>query len=228
VKRWWVLLLIFAAGLTAGGVAVGLVTRGSGSKKTDVSATKGGSKVSGTTTGQDLAQRLATGKQSTFHVRYAFSAASGASLTMDVWNTPTRVRRDVLVVSPTEGTTHTAEFLDPDKYTQCVLVQGHPWQCVAQSTRQGQSLADPVNGVPHDVTGKTVTVTEDTIAGTPVKCYSVPAASPTAKPTQFCLSPENVPLRIDGGDGKPLNATNFDHDVPDSEFTPPAPVAGTA
>jgi hypothetical protein len=59
-----------------------------------------------------------------------------------------------------------------------------------------------------------------------VKCYEVEPANSSAKPSRFCLSDEDVPLSIDGGDGKPTTATNYDFDVPDSVFTYPATVAG--
>jgi hypothetical protein len=218
-------MLIFVAGIGAGGAVEWGVSQagGSGSKSPTTSAAA--PKPTVTATGQELLDRLAAGEKATFHVRYSYgSAASGANAVLEVWHTPDRVRRDIIVIAPTEGTSHTEEFLDKTSYVRCLLLDGSPWQCAAAPT-QTSNLLDPLNGASHDVNGKTVTVTDGTIAGHPVRCYHVPAASATAQPSQFCLSAENVPLRIDGGDGKPVDATNYDLGVSDSVFTHPAPLA---
>ena len=79
------------------------------------------------------------------------------------------------------------------------------------TTADSGSLGDPLQGNSRDVEGKTVTLTHTTIAGLPADCYTIPQDPAGAKPRVFCLSKENVPLRIDGGDGKPVDATSLDH-----------------
>jgi hypothetical protein len=226
VKRWLVATVIFVAGTAAGGLVVWKVSdsgdSGSAARGSKVDA----SKPRASATGKELLDRLAAGTKSTFHVRYSYSTPNGASFTLEVWHRPDRVRRDIVAVSPTEGTSHTEEFLEDGKLTRCLLLDGHPWQCVAGSTG-GSDLTDPLNGADHNVDDKTVTVTDDTIAGHPARCYHAASAVAGGKSTQFCFSSDNVPLRIDGGDGKPVDATNYDTSVPDSVFAHPAPVAGS-
>ena len=220
-------MLIFVAGTGAGGAVVWGVSQagGSGSSGSKPPATSAAAPAPAVTaTGQELLDRLAAGQKATFHVRYSYgSAASGANAVLEVWHTPDRVRRDIIVIAPTEGTSHTEEFLDKSRYVRCLLLDGQPWQCGAASA-QTANLQDPLGGANHDVNGKTVTVTDDTIAGHAVRCYHVAPATASALPSQFCLSAENVPLRIDGGDGKPVDATNYDLTVPNSAFTQPAPL----
>lgn len=228
MKRWLVVLLIFVAGTAAGGGIVWALSRGddSPSKLATTATTKAG--VS--TSAQELLNRLAAGEKGTYHVRYTYSGNAGTSAVMEIWRKADRVRRDLTVVSPIEGTAKTQEILDNGKLVRCLLLADHPWQCTSADTRAAATLSDPANGVNRDVAGKTVQVTDEQIAGHDAKCYSVaPASTPTSgapKPIQFCFSAESVPLRIDGGDGKPVNATNYDFTVPDATFTPPAPVTG--
>ena len=225
MKRGFVVLLIFVAGTAAGGLVVWALTRDSGSG-THVSSSKS-PKPSVTASGKELIDRLNAGEKATFHVRYSYgNESSGARLVLEVWHTGTKVRRDITAISATEGSTHTEEFLDQQTFTRCLQLEAQPWQCTA-APLQASTLQDPVGGANHDVNGATVTVTDDTNAGHAVRCYTVAPPNATAKPSQFCLSSENVPLRIDGGDGKPVNATNYDLTVPDNVFTHPAPLTGT-
>jgi hypothetical protein len=229
VKRWLVVLLIFVAGTAAGGGIVWAVSRGDdGPSKLATTATK---KAGVSAPAQELLDRLAIGEKGTYHVRYTYSGNSGTSAAMEIWRKAERVRRDLIVVSPIEGTARTEEILDNGKLVRCLLLADHPWQCTGVDVRSAGALRDPANGVNHDVAGKTVEVTTEQIAGHDAKCYSITppstATSVASKPVQFCFSAESVPLRIDGGDGKPVSATNFDLTVPDSVFTPPAPVAGS-
>jgi hypothetical protein len=179
------------------------------------------------TNAQDLLQRLAAAQRATFHVRYTTGSASGSHAILEVWHTPDRVRRDLTAISPTEGTAHTEEILADNKYVRCVQFEGQDWQCVGAPTASSGTLTDPLQGAKPDLTGRKVTLTHSVIVGKPVRCYTVAAASTKAKPSQFCLTDDDVPLRIDGGDGKPVEATNYDAVVPKSLFTPPAKVAGS-
>ncbi len=222
MKRPWAVVLIFLVGLALGGTAVWAVTRDSGND-TDL-ATKNGADNTRSASSTDLVARLAKGEQATYHVRYAAGSESGPHAILEVWHTADRVRRDVTVIGSSE-TTHTEEFLNNGNYVRCVKLEDHPWQCVSAPAEEA-NLKDPVGGAAANVRGKTVTVTDDTIADHPVTCYEVEAPSPSAKPSKFCLSEDNVPLSIDGGDGKPTTATNYDTTVPDSVFTYPATVAG--
>lgn len=217
------MLAALVAGTAIGGVAVWAVTRsggGSGPKATATTVSTGPAGVSAT--GQELLGRLDAGRKATFHVRYAFGSELSGQVIVEVWHTPDRVRRDIRASSPAEGSTHTAEILDKQQFVRCAQVNGKAWQCVG-APPQSSNLIDPVGGAGHDVQSREVTVTDDTIAGQAVRCYTVAPAAAAARPTQFCLSAENVPLRIDGGDGKPTQATNFDLGAPaDSVFVPPA------
>jgi hypothetical protein len=225
MKRPWAIVVIFIAGLALGGSVVWAVAGNddSGSGDTNL-ATNNSSTNSGTANSNELVARLADGEKATFHVRYAAGSESGPHAILEVWHTADRVRRDVSVVGSTEST-KTEEFLNNGQYVRCVLLDGRPWQCVAAPAAEA-NLKDPLGGAAGNVKGKDVTVSDDTIAGAKVKCYAVPAASSSAKPSRFCLSDDNVPLSIDGGDGKATTATNYDTNVPDSVFTYPATVAG--
>jgi hypothetical protein len=176
---------------------------------------------------QDLLHRLDAAQKATFHVRYTTGSASGSHAILEVWHTPDRVRRDLTAVSPTQGTAHTEEILANKKYVRCVQFAGTDWQCVGAPTGSAGTLTDPLQGAAPDLSGRKVTLTHSVLIGKPVRCYAVAAAAAQTKPSQFCLTDDNVPLRIDGGDGKPVEATNYDHVVPNSVFTPPATVAGS-
>jgi hypothetical protein len=234
--KQWQIGALFAAGLVVGGTVVWLLTRSSGSSP-HAAGTSGSQPVIGphpvtssapgvATNAQDLLQRLDAAQRATFHVRYTTGSASGSHAILEVWHTPDRVRRDLTAVSTTEGTAHTEEILANNKYVRCVQFEGKEWQCVGAPTSSSGTLTDPLQGAEKDMTGRKVTLTRSVIVGNPVRCYTVAAASATAKPSQFCLTNDNVPLRIDGGDGKPVEATNYDAVVPKSLFTPPAKVSG--
>ena len=146
---------------------------------------------------------------------------------LEVWHTPDSVRRDLIAVSPTQGTAHTIEILNDGKYVRCVKFDAGSFQCVGAPLSEAGTLTDPLQGNSRDVEGKTVTLTHTTIAGMPADCYTVPQDGAGAKPRVFCLSEDNIPLRIDGGDGKPVDATSLDHDIPAGIFDPPAPVVNS-
>jgi hypothetical protein len=231
LKKWQVAAL-FAAGLTLGGTVVWLITRSSDSSPHAAPTAPARVHTTTATPGvatnaQELLDRLDSASKATFHVRYTTGSASGSHAVLDVWHTADRVRRDIVAVSPTEGTAHTAEILAGGKFVRCVLFAGKPWQCVGAPVAASGSLTDPLQGAEHDVVGRKVTVSRDVIAGQPVQCYTVAAGDTSGKPSEFCLSRDNVPLRIQGSDGDPVNATNYDRTVPDSVFTPPAAVAGS-
>ena len=234
LKRWQVAAL-FASGLAIGGMVVWLITRSSDSDP-QAGPTASGNPTSSVSTSatpgistnaQKLLQRLASSEQVTFHVRYVTGGNLSAHAILEIWHTPDRVRRDLTAVSPTQGTAHTIEILDNGKYVRCLKLNETPWQCVGAPASESGSLGDPLQGNTRDVQGKTVTLTHDEIAGQPVDCYTVPRSIAGDTPSIYCLSEDNVPLSIDGGDGKPVTATNYDHEVPASIFTPPAPVANS-
>jgi hypothetical protein len=175
--------------------------------------------------GQQLLDRLASADGATFHVRYVTGGETTSHATLEVWHTPDAVRRDLIAVSPTQGTAHTVEILNNGKYIRCIKFEDTDFQCVGAPTSESGSLGDPLQGNSRDVTDKTVTLTHEDINGIPADCYTVP--QDTGNPRIFCLSKSNVPVRIDGGDGKPVDATSLDHDIPEGIFTPPAPVAGS-
>lgn len=224
MKRPWAIALIFVAGLAIGGGVVWAVSNDdSGSSGTNLSA-KNSASASSSGTSNDLIGRLAQGAKTTFHVRYATGPESGSHAVLEVWHTADKVRRDVTIVGTSE-TTHTSEFLQNGQFVRCVLLETHPWQCVAAPAAQA-NLLDPLGGAGNKVKGKDATLSTDTIAGHDASCYTIAPASSSAKPSEFCLSSEDVPLRIDGGDGKPVTATNYDLNVDSSVFAYPAAVAG--
>jgi hypothetical protein len=234
LKRWQVAAL-FASGLAVGGTVVWLIT-GSDDSSPQAGPTTSGNPTSSASTSdgvgiatnaQVLIRRLADASDATFHVRYVTGAGLTSHATLEVWHTPDSVRRDLIAVSPTQGTAHTVEILHNGKYVRCIKLDAGDFQCVGAPTSESGSLGDPLQGNNRDVANKTVTLRHTTIAGIAADCFTVPQDTVGAKPRVFCLSKDNVPLRIDGGDGKPVDATSLDHVVPDSIFTPPAPVVGS-
>lgn len=232
--KQWQIVALFVAGLVLGGTAVYFLTRSDDSSpkagatgQTGVPTSTQSQAPGVSVNGQQLLDRLDEASNATYHVRYATGSASGSSATLEIWHTADRVRRDLVAVSPSQGSAHTAEILTKKRFVRCVLFPDKPWQCVGGSVASGSKLTDPLQGVAPDLTGRKVTVRNVQIAGHPAICYTVAPASASAKPSEFCLSSDNVPLRIDGGDGKPVDATNYDKVVPASVFTPPGPVAGS-
>jgi len=225
MKRPWALPAIFVAGIVLGGAVVFAVAdNDSGSTNVDTKNGQGDN-TTGSATSNELLDRLAKGEQATYHVRYTTGDVSRAHAILEVWHGPDRVRRDLRVTGSTGESTQTREFLNDGKFVRCALIADNPWQCVAAPASQA-NLQDPLGGAGAGVTGRDMTVTDDTVAGHAVKCYTAEAANSSAKPVKFCLSKEHVPLLIDGGDGKETTATNYDFDVPDSVFKYPAQVAG--
>ena len=233
MKQWQVVAL-FVAGIVLGGTAVWFFTRSDDSSpragatsQTGVPSSSTSQSAGVATNAKELLDRLDNASKATYHVRYTTGSASGSHAVLEVWHTADQVRRDLIAISPTEGTAHTEEILTKKRYVRCVLFAGKPWQCVGAPTTAGSKLSDPLQGAESDVAGRKVTVSHLTLAGHPTTCYTVAAATSASKPSQYCLSSDNVPLRIDGGDGKPVDATNYDKVVPNSVFTPPGPVAGS-
>lgn len=223
MKRPWALAAIFVAGIVLGGAVVfALADDDSG---TNVDTQNGGSRTTQSAQSTELVDRLAKAEDATFHVRYTTGDINGAHAVLEVWHGPDRVRRDLKVTGSTGERTETREFLNDGKFVRCALIADHPWQCVAAPASEA-NLQDPLGGAGAGVTGRDMTVTDDTVAGHAVKCYTAEPASSSAKAAKFCLSKEHVPLLIDGGDGKATTATNYDFEVPDSVFTYPAQVAG--
>jgi hypothetical protein len=223
MKRPWAIALVFIVGLAIGGAVVWKVADGdSNGGKTNLSA-KNGSTSNSSSSADELFDRLARGADAKYHVRYSTGVESGPHAVLEVWHDGDRVRRDVVLIGTTE-TAHTEEFLSDGKFVRCVQVDNKPWQCVG-APAETANLQDPVAGAADKLKGRDVTQSTDTIAVHPVTCYTV-AAPAGGKPSEFCLSDDDVPLRIDGGDGKPTTATNYDRTVDDSVFTYPATVAG--
>ena len=178
---------------------------------------------------QELIDKLNAVSHSTYHVRYSTGSAGASNAVIEVWRTANETRRDIIAVSSVNGTAHTEEFLTKTSYVRCVSFDGKPFECVGAPTSQGASLNDPLQGANKaGVANKKVTLSTMKVAGADTTCYTIGADSPTLAGAKFCLdNANNVPLYIDGGDGKPVEATNFDTNVPASVFTPPAKVAGS-
>jgi hypothetical protein len=71
----------------------------------------------------------------------------------------------------------------------------------------------------YDLSGRLVTISDDTIAGRRVRCFTVGAAS---GPVQLCATPTGIPVRIAGGSVS-FELTKLDSSVPTAIFRVPAP-----
>ena len=214
-----------AGGALAGIAGTWLVTRGDDEAPAPPAASA--APVSTTKPGAagELEALLNAGRRLTFHVKYT-TERGGATADLELWSAPPRARRDVNAVT-TQGRARTSEIRLEDRVIRCVETPRVPWQCVPEPAGQVADPGDLTLGAVNVLDGSTITARDDRILDTPVRCFAVqPPADTTARPAEVCLTPEGIPLRVDGGDG-PSVATLIERTVDDKAFDPPAKLVGS-
>jgi hypothetical protein len=177
-------------------------------------------------TGQDLLDLLELGRDKPMHVRFEAAPGDGAaegSLVVELWRKDGRVRQD-LRLSAGEGTLNTevSAFELPDGNVICQRASEADWVCerAISTATENDEPAGLIEAAAANLGGADVTVTEETILDTPVRCFAISGA---AGASTLCVTDAGVPLRI-AVESQVLTATVAETEVADAVFTPPADV----
>lgn len=226
--RRWRAAAGFVLAAFAGAAAVGLVGAVRGGERespTDVGTQPRLGAV--TPEGREMISLVEKGRKATFHARYRATPSggqgAGQELTLELWRKPPLEREDTLFV--TQGARgHSAGFLRPDKATLCTRRNDEPWTCNPLPGVQRSGPEALVSQLSETVARSRVEVRDDTVAGFPVRCFTVAVSG---SPAELCLTEEGVSARVSAG-GTRIELVSLSEDVPDSVFEPPAPVTDTA
>ncbi len=175
------------------------------------------------TDAEELLARLATGRQAAVHVRLASAedALAGGTVTVEIWRDGDRVRQDVRLDSAT-ALTEVSAFQLEDGNVICQREGEGPWACQRAASVATEN-GDPVGlieAAAANLQGADVTGSDDEIAGTPVRCYSIERPDGSS---ELCLTEDGVPMRL-ATEGQVLTATSVEREVAGDVFTPPAEI----
>lgn len=174
-------------------------------------------------TGQELLDLLAKGRDLPLHIKFdpdptQVSETSG-SLTMELWRRDGQVRQD-LVLAGTNVRSEVSAFELPDGNAVCQRASEAEWVCNATkstATENGEP-AGIIESAAKDLAGAKVAATEDTILGTPVRCYAIDGESGRST---LCVTDEGVPMRI-AVSNQVLTASVVEREVDPKVFQLPA------
>lgn len=168
--------------------------------------------------GRELLALLEKDKNATFHARYSASSAEqpNAAIVIETWRKPPRVRQDSEVTAGGQRLKSSAYLLG-DVAIRCAQLGEAQWSC--QRAAQDAS-ADLLFGGVRDQLGKgPVTVRDDVVDGTKVRCFTLEAEG---KRSELCARDDGVPVRVQSSTGASLRLIGFDATVSDEVFVPPA------
>lgn len=173
---------------------------------------------------QELLARLERGREDALHVRLE-AAAEGdgteGSLAVEIWRDGDLVRQDVLLSAPGVRT-ELSVFQLPDGNVLCQRAAEAEWVCERSASLATES-GDPagiVEAAAANLNGAQVTVTDDEIAGTAVRCYEITGSG---EASTMCVTEDGVPMRL-AVQGQELTATDVEREVDPAVFEPPAEV----
>ncbi len=173
--------------------------------------------------GGELSALLQTGQGTSYHARYHVTgdpARIGGSQDLEIWNAPPRRRADTVRTS--DGHTYRSEtFTDSTSASLCVQEDSAPWSCQAVEPPAAGSDAIAASVIAA-TSGQPVVVTNDTVAGRKVRCFTIAEPSDSLR---ICATANGVPVTIGNG-AVGYQLTALDSSVPVSTFKPPATVHG--
>jgi hypothetical protein len=187
-------------------------------------AAAGGGEFSG------VAEKFAN---STFKVTYQLSGA-GAGVTngsMTWYKKGDSLRMDMS--GEMEGQQTSATFImGSDKSYFCTsgAETGEAGFCFETTSAEGAGVGDMASELEKTLTDPNVNVVSTSsrnIAGEDAKCYTVQSPDIEGE-AELCMSSDGVPLyskSTEQGGEVTMEATDFSHDVSDSDFEPPYPVS---
>jgi hypothetical protein len=172
---------------------------------------------------KELDALAAKGRAGRFHVRFDVAGdVFGPEVTaaaVELWRADGRLRQDTSRTAA-DGVTTSQIFAEPDRVTQCLQKVPDPVTCTDVSGEQSahDDLLSGVQVLVH--TGSSVTATDDTALGAPVRCFAV-GAETLANSSTVCFNTDGVPLRLVTPHFT-LTAIAVDGDVDDETFSAPA------
>lgn len=169
--------------------------------------------------GRELLALLEKDKNATFHARYTATSAEqpNAAIVVETWRKPPRVRQDTAVTSGGQRLTSIALLLEGTSI-RCAQLGEAPWSCQRQAV--DESAGDLLFGGVREQLGKgPVTVRDDVIDGTRVRCFTLEAEG---KKSELCAREDGIPVRVQSSTGASLRLIGFDAAVNDEVFVPPA------
>ena len=178
-------------------------------------------------TGNELLDLLEKGRDLALHVRFeqdpASISADSGSLVVEIWRSEGRVRQD-LKLDTANGAVRTevSAFERPEGNYVCQRSAEAEWVCqkALSTATENDRPASLVDAAAANLAGAEVTVTDDTILDTPVRCFAIDGQ---AGPSTLCVSEDGVPLRLAVEDQE-LTATVVEREVDDAAFELPADV----
>ena len=180
-------------------------------------------------TGQELLDLLAKGRDLALHIKFdpdptQVSDSSG-TLTMELWRSEGRVRQD-LVLAGANVRNEVSAFELPDGNAVCQRASEAEWICnEARSTATDNGEpAGIIESAAADLAGAEVAASDDTILGTPVRCYAIDGES--GKST-LCVTDDGVPMRI-AVSNQVLTASVVEREVDPKAFDLPAEITPAA
>lgn len=168
---------------------------------------------------RELLALLEKDKEATFHAEYAATSAEqpDASIVIETWRKPPRVRQDSRITSANKQTIHTVALLLGERAVRCAQLSQSAWSC--RSRPQDATTDDLLFGGVRDQLGKgPVTARDDVIDGRRVRCFTLRAEGRTS---ELCATPAGIPVRVQS-EGAGLRLVGFDTTVDDEVFVPPA------
>lgn len=173
--------------------------------------------------GSELEELLASSRDATYHATYEAptppetEGGVAQSYTVEIFRSEGRTRQDTITALD-GGDYLTTGILVDGVSTLCTKQGTADWVCSANEVTD-ESVADGIFGqIVRNLGGVTVTATDDTFEGEPVRCFSY--ESPDG-PGSMCLNADGIPVRIVGGTTE-LVLVDLEDTVPEDAFEPPA------
>lgn len=216
-KRWVVAVAIGT--LVALTLALVTATIGTDGAEETAASTSTSTTVPLNDAGRELLALLEKDKAAVFHARYTASSSEqpNASIVVETWRKPPRVRQDTEVTSGGQRLKSIALLLG-DVSVQCAQLGEAQWSC--QRKPQSETAGDLLFGGVREQLGKgPVTARDDVIDGERVRCFTLEAEG---KRSELCARPDGIPVRVQSSTGSSLRLVGFDPTVSDEVFVPPA------
>lgn len=176
--------------------------------------------------GSELVRLLRQGELETFHARYRATSPPGEEggdqeVSMELWQKPPRQRQDLLI-SAAGQQGRTSGFVLGDRSVSCTQNAGEPWSCREVDAAAVGGPDAFLRLLATEVSGGALDARDDTIAGSPVRCFHFPLPASTA---DVCVTRQGVLARVAAGESF-IELVELGSTVPDRIFSPPARVEG--
>jgi hypothetical protein len=170
----------------------------------------------------ELVSLLERGEHTRYHALYRAvtpeGEPAGASMSIELWRSPPRLRQDVTVSLAGESATSSA-FLLPDGGIGCTREGSDgAWTCTAIPNDQATATDSLARQITQQTGAGPVTIRTARVAGVAVQCFNLPVSETSA---EVCVTAEGIPARINSG-GTRIELVSLVKEVPKNVFTPPA------